>query len=183
MKGSITVLSWHNYFGIGHVPCNVCVWWVNFTHVNTFVVVIDSTQKKPFYLCGHDPVNTEAPHISISQILNRYFTYHDPTQPATSHNSANGSHSEVKVTVKTTPIKSKSPPAEEKNNNRCHNESEAAGLRRSPQKQTPNRESAANARAGSILPVLRRSPRKSQSNSQSPVSQQVTGMRSCQACQ
>ena len=121
-------------------------------------------------------MNTEAPHVSISQILNRYFTYHDPTQPVTSHNSANDSHSEVKVTVKTTPIKSKSPPEEEKNNERCFDESEAAGLRRSPRKQTPIRESGADARASSILPVLRRSPRKSQSNSQSPASQQVTGM-------
>ena len=121
-------------------------------------------------------MNTEDPHVSITQILNRYFTYHDPTQPATSHNSANGSHSEVKVTVKTTPIKSKSRSAEEKNNKRCFDESEAAGLRQSPRKQTPNRQSTANERAENILPVLRRSPRKSQSNSQSPASQQVTGM-------
>ena len=149
---------------------------LTFTQVNTFVVVIDSTQKKPFYLCGHDPMNTEDPHVSISQILNRYFTYHDPTQPATSHNPANGSHSEVKVTVKTTPIKSKSPPEEEKNNERCLNEPDAAGLRRSPWKQTPKREGAANERAGTTLPVLRRNPCKSQSNCQSPVSQQVTGM-------
>ena len=149
---------------------------LTFTQVNTFVVVIDSTQKKPFYLCGHDPMNTEDPHVSISQILNRYFTYHDPTQPATSHNSANGSHSEVKVTVKTTPIKSKSPPAEEKNNERCFDESEAAGLRRSPRKQTPNRESSDNMKVDNTLPVLRRSPRKSHPNTQSPVSQQVTGM-------
>ena len=145
-------------------------------HKSTLGVVIDSSQKKPFYLCGHDPVNTEDPHVSISQILNRYFTYHDPTKPVSSRNSANDSHSEVKVTMKTTPIKSKSPPEEEKNNERCFDESEGAGLRQSPRKQTPNRESAANARAGSILPVLRRSPRKSQSNCQSPVSQQVTGM-------
>ena len=178
----LAYLSWHNYFGIGHVP-NVCVLWVNFTQANNFAVVINSTQKKPFYLCGHDPETTEDSHVSISQILNRYFTYHDPTQPATSHNSANGSHSEVKVTVKTMPIKCKSPPAEEENNNRCLDESEDTELRRSPRKQTPKREGAANERAGTTLPVLRRSPRKSESNSQSPVSQQVSGMWICQVCQ